>query len=855
MNSRIAFLVCALAIPLTTFPAASKIPEPTPAADAAAPPAALGGKLSLVEDGQPRAEIVISPERPRMVTLAALELRHFLEKITGAKLPIVTEPATENPVKIYVGSSAGTDKLGITAEGLKYGAYKIVSGPDWLVLLGEDFDYDPSKFSVPMRRNDEAGLKKWQEATKDKTDSEWGYPLGSGFKKFWNPANFLEVLTNNYGEDAQVLWDSVEGERPGMWEHDRGGSLNAVYGFLGSLGARWYMAGELGEVLPNKTANLVVGPFNETVVPDYALRTYTWYNYGSFGFDDVIWARRLGINCENELLGPVAGPHGLVNVHKSKAMQTAHPEYYALIGDKRDTGHRGYGTPCFTSQGMINETVNYIRFVFDTYEVPSFDIWPVDGLKVCQCEDCEGKSASELVWGFADKVAREVYKTHPDKLITNGAYTSYKVAPDSIEKFSPNLAVWLTNFGRPRMTDDQHWNEYWANVQKWQGKMAPGNILRTENNRYHIFGISEGEDGRQVRGEPIAYPVIHPRAVARDLKALKGISRAETGEQSQFRGKWKRPGLEHITLYVHSRFLWDADLDVDEVLNEYCEQFYGPAAGQMKEFIDFAEANLAHKDESRGGGRGDPRNVSLKTALKLRDLLDVAKAAAGDTIYGRRVQAVIDDLQPRKDVIAAYQAKETDLAKARAKAPLAKAVAGADLSEAPPYTLGARRISEVPSVATTFKLGWDQDALLMEILCKEPEMQNLKVSENITGGDYVAVSIETPNHSYYHIEINPDGKVVEGNPTSGWQSLAEVKTEKGPDFWLVKLRIPVVGDEEAAADPNHRVAGAKPTSEAPWFFNVGRIRMLDGESPETQIFSPTGGSWHVPPRFGKLEVQ
>lgn len=145
-------------------------------------------------------------------------------------------------------------------------------------------------------------------------------------------------------------------------------------------------------------------------------------------------------------------------------------------------------------------------------------------------------------------------------------------------------------------------------------------------------------------------------------------------------------------------------------------------------------------------------------------------------------------------------------------------------------------------------------ALLLDIRCTEPDIKKLRVAPDVVGGDFVAVSLETPNHTYYHLEVNPDGRFVEGNPSGDWKSLAEVKTEQGPDFWRVQLRIPVVSDAEANADPKHRVAGAKPTNEAPRFFNVGRMRMAGLEKPEQQAFSPTGGSWHLPARFGRLVV-
>lgn len=40
---------------------------------------------SIVTDGRANAQIVIAEERPRMVTLAALELQYYIEQISGAR--------------------------------------------------------------------------------------------------------------------------------------------------------------------------------------------------------------------------------------------------------------------------------------------------------------------------------------------------------------------------------------------------------------------------------------------------------------------------------------------------------------------------------------------------------------------------------------------------------------------------------------------------------------------------------------------------------------------------------------------------------------------------------------------------
>ena len=230
-----------------------------------ASPVLSAAETLLIENGQPRAEIVVAEKRPRMVTLAAVELRHFVEKMSGARLPIVTKPTAGARVKIHIGESTATQQLGVTSEGLRDGAYQIVSGTDWLVLIGKDVDFDVSKLPWPMKRNDAPrATAEWEKMTKGKTDAAWGFPFASGFKGYWKPGDFDAVMAGKYGDDFAALWKASEGGRPGFWNQDESGSLNAVYGLLRGLGVRWFMAGELGEVVPQK-ATVSVGALNETV--------------------------------------------------------------------------------------------------------------------------------------------------------------------------------------------------------------------------------------------------------------------------------------------------------------------------------------------------------------------------------------------------------------------------------------------------------------------------------------------------------------------------------------------------------------------------------------------------------------
>jgi len=184
-------------------------------------------------------------------------------------------------------------------------------------------------------------------------------------------------------------------------------------------------------------------------------------------------------------------------------------------------------------------------------------------------------------------------------------------------------------------------------------------------------------------------------------------------------------------------------------------------------------------------------------------------------------------------------------------------VDGADLSKADEYSLVDMRSGKPAKHPTKFRVGWDNDALVMEIVCYEPDMKNLLITDPVYDGDYVAVALETTLHSFYLLHIGPDGLVLDGNPSTGeWASLAQVETSKDDKSWTLKLRIPVVDAEEADADPNHRVAGLKPTAENPWFFMVGRSR-LRGSERETTSFNKIEDKkgWRSLKSYGKLQVK
>ena len=91
----------------------------------------------LTRNGQPAATIVVAAAPTRSAVAAAIELRDHIQKISGAKLPIVADTATVSGTRILVGPSAATKALGLKDDFTPQ-EYMISVRNGALVLMGRD---------------------------------------------------------------------------------------------------------------------------------------------------------------------------------------------------------------------------------------------------------------------------------------------------------------------------------------------------------------------------------------------------------------------------------------------------------------------------------------------------------------------------------------------------------------------------------------------------------------------------------------------------------------------------------------------------------------------------------------------
>jgi hypothetical protein len=815
---------------------------------------AASGETLLIDQGKALAEIVVAEDAAPVTKLAAAQLQEHLATMTGVKLPVVAKPGeAAATTKIYVGPSPFIEKLGVETRDLEHDAYRVVSGDHWLVLAGRDVPFF-------VRRGPQAAeLLRLA-----------GLPPGPEHDKVWE--KWYTASGGKWSLPYSQLWKDNDKEL-GVWCEDERGSFNAVTDFLRSLGMRWYMPGELGKVVPKRDRVALPAMVNRTVEPDFPVRFPKQHRFGQK--DDGLWELWMGFSHAAEVIDATFPEHGINAVDDTRTTGSlyAHPgaqppkpdEYYALFGDKREVIGKttlrktGAGKECLSSPGLFEENVRYLLACANILGAPMESVMPSDAYTaICQCDLCKGKDTPErgytgllsnYVWDYVDRVAREVAKRKPGMKVLGTSYGTYRHAPTNIEHFSPNLVVCITQHRCEFGQKPEEKATFLGYRKEFLSKVAPGRNLL-------IYDYYRGDHHT---------PHYSPHAIAEDLRSLKGICLGDIIDVERDKPlEPARLAVQSFDLYVTARCYWDASLDVDALIDEYCRDFYGPSAAEMKALMAFGEANWMSISKS-------PEKID--TTLQL---LQAAQAkATPESVYGRRLALVAEYLKPLEklrnqskivrtdvpEVLVDQRLQNTIVLDGKLDDPFWQKMHMTSRGKLKPLVAGTK-----PGPETRFLCAWANDNLYFGITCyfEKGELPQSTAAGHddmaLWKGDCIELLLEPPGHSYYQIAVSPNGVVtdqdwsLEKAKRLEWESGVEVKTSIEEDHWTVEIRIPAAGAEQEKILPLQGVAGGKPTEAFPWYFNICRQRVR-GNGFELSAFSPTGkDGFHVPEKFAKLWV-
>jgi len=577
------FILCILlGLVFSTMSCSKKIPDDN-------------GLINLSHKGKPNAVIVLPPYQSRSSTLAAKELAYHLQKMTGAKFSIVRK-RQKNKVNIFIGNPDFYSKFRKDFTQNKEASFIQVQENE-IYLIGNDDDFTPIE-PYAHSRND-----------MQRANAEWDKISGH----YWT--NPYAALFKTYNKNLDI------------WEDDERGTLNAVYKFLEQLGVRWYMPGELGTIIPEK-AGLSLEPSKLLIEPDFAFRYFAFYakSFYQASNDDVLWQLRLGLNKGVNSFAQLG--HGSRAIHARKEIRNSKKDYFGLYKGKRDISSRNSGKPCLSSPDLKKDNIVFARKMFDHFKVETVSVMPTDAYtEVCTCHLCKGKGTyergfngqiSDYVWNYVNDVAKELYKTHPNKKVRCFAYGAYLLPPESIDQLSPNIEVGVCRFRKDLLSSEKNENFYNL-VKEWKNLSNQKEVIIWD---YYLHGLENSPH----RYSPIVFPRFLDDDTEKLQNAIKGKFIEVYRKNSGFELDLSDLATNHINIYFSAKYLWDKNLDVEKQLEEYCNLFYGPASKDMKLFIKTAEENVDNLSSS---------------ARDLKKLLSKAKSKTNSTsTYSKRISLI-----------------------------------------------------------------------------------------------------------------------------------------------------------------------------------------------------------------------
>ncbi len=503
----------------------------------------VSASVTLVEDGEPAAAVVLPAEPEDFEQTAADELVNHLEIMTGAGLEIVSEgDVPEGLLPVYIGSVADDELEDLTrAEG-----------------------ENPSSFTVRV--------------SEDRVD--------------------IRGLSDE-------------------------GTMFGVYELLEQIGFRWYTLGDMGRVVPEGDTVAVELQTNSQA-PDIVYRRLQHVPVR------MPWSRRARLGGESRS----TGRHGIPGLPRGDFDEN--PEWYSLTG-----GERRARQDCLSNPEVLERATEGIRSQAERQggDVQYVGAASHDGGGFCECEGCK-----ELDQG--------VYDPFGDRESMTDRYIwFFNQILDELEDEFPNLHIVHYTYSAHMMPPEVEMNERIVPVfapitmERLRGMDNPMGIdrypLRWLIDEYADRGVNEmyyrGYFGNLAC---MGFPWSQLDRVRNDIPALmeRGVSvfRVET--------IWPTWCSNFFNWYVAARLWWDVETDVDALLDEFYELYYGPAEDVMRAFHEDLESAFADTPYFTGSTylyfpifKGHPRRDELRGCLD--EAADLAEAHE-DPVYGERISAM-----------------------------------------------------------------------------------------------------------------------------------------------------------------------------------------------------------------------
>jgi hypothetical protein len=262
----------------------------------------------------------------------------------------------------------------------------------------------------------------------------------------------------------------------------------------------------------------------------------------------------------------------------------AHPEYFSLVGGKRQWENAQL---CLTNpevaQVAAKTAIDSLRSVGQPRRM--LDVSAMDHGGHCECENCRALERETGAWSgvliaFVNRIAELVEKEIPDATITTLSYWDSNRPPTADIRTRPNVAVrycldWGASFtwpyhsfyddklSEPPATPGNRWVEQRRSWARWR-EISPRMHLWMYPSQYrHTYA-----------------PMPNIRAVAENIRYFS----EQQAETIMIQHGGSDQPSDALRNWVFAKLLWDPALDVDELIQDFIWGWYGSAAPAVLDY-------------------------------------------------------------------------------------------------------------------------------------------------------------------------------------------------------------------------------------------------------------------------------
>ena len=615
-------------------------------------------------------------------------------------------------------------------------------------------------------------------------------------------------------------------------------ALFGTYAFIEKhLGVRWFFPGRLGEHYPvRKDITIPNGEFFQEASFRYRelsvcgtstdfISTYDWMARNRMNINPGLWQMPRFTQEQKERYRRERGAFSAAGGHEGMrrvipgALLKEHPEYFALKNGKRAA--EGRVNRCLAHPEVQKRMADYyIGLLRKAPETVIDFIGEDDSSAFCECAACRkmgtynGRfSISTLFHRYCKSVGDRILKEFPKAHLRFWAYWNYRNLPEdpairyesenSHLLYAAHQKCYVHDFSEKTVCN----RELYKEMLEWK-KRCPS------------FGIYD------YRHDARSYYAPFEFVLADDLKTLRGNGaliwldeitpaygtypqkNAYTNYASDtFLSEWQ-------TIYTAAKLLWDTSLDVNDLLAEAYDIYYGKAAPVMKKYHDFRK-QLWENAPGHSILNGQNRSAFCLNVPgaeeKLLEMLKQAEDTAEDALVCERIaldRRLLREFwqEPAAELRKQLAAKKELIPEKR----IGKIVIDGRFDEQtwlkaqPAGGFLESRHKQPARAKTEVRVAYDEDNLYFAVNADEslawrlPAAAAKALDDPVWEDDSIEIQIAPGNDSgkYYHLIINTAGVLYDASGIAqsfdkSFTSDAEVKVLRNGSVRQYEIRVPL----------------------------------------------------------------